>query len=558
MTRVLAFVIVGVILSAVNALYVRAVYYRFFASKPPSTIASFHIAGREDKGDRLSVSLAILLQARLSKLRTELSEGFGGHEVLGSVDSAALPKELKSNLDNIQFNLKVAGVELSGAIGFFARLFDVSRSLKPVVQFSTDTALVACPTTTGRTVWVKAKDDPAEIVDAVAYAFVQAEMARSTEPLEALDWTEFRQLLDLAVEFRTAVRREAAGRRDPGVFGGLVARALPLHRKLKCWRNLTDFCADVGRRAGNESAMRELFESRLECARTEDDREEVRRLLSELGPKAGQHEVLVQVRADALDSQRERPIRIGIFGILPAAIEKKHRDFVEELASTEPGAEEDVRKGRFRHVRFAVDVGMMLIRQVTPTATVVVTAPRDSRGFETAEGAEDGLQRLIDEGNLDVLLFARPNLNGDAQKRMIEAAVSAGIVVVVPSEDKKALPGLPARGKNLLYIQPVDRNGALLPRHRTDPDAVGVPGGWPERSPEHNGQVTYVMSSEGYIAAALVARIASRMPIERRGAIADAVFETSRISETLPKGLKGPKIVRVLDALRKLGPAPPP
>ena len=298
MIRVLVFVAVGVVLLLANLWFILRVKRAFFSSDAPDTIAPFQILGQDDPQGKNGTSLAMLLQARLSRVRQEIVAARSALQSAGQVArlyrplgpaveagpdaravlASSLPLTYEVPLQLVppppELTLKVGQVELGGIVSWFFSVTSQDRPLRVVVQTGQNKSVVGVGSDgdPDRAFWLETAPDNASIIQSVAYAIWQKEMAKEIEQVDAFNPDEFGKLIEILNLANDYLRRESYGREDKDQWKELAKDLDPLTKKVSGWPDLLLFAALVATKAGvPQDAITNLTRGRdLYLERSED------------------------------------------------------------------------------------------------------------------------------------------------------------------------------------------------------------------------------------------------------------------------------------------------
>ena len=202
----------GCVLLVVNVWFVRHAIDGFKPRALPDTIAPIHIVGVEDKDGRAGQALAGMLLARMRHIGAEMA---ATHEQLErplaerapTGPGLVLPQDLRSPpladlptglSEPVNFEMKVAGVEVGGMLSWVHRSLTSDNALQLTLQNGNGEAVVSGTWNEGRdTLWVEvpgAADKPVpneRVVKSVAYALMQRQFERRVPQVSALSPAEF-------------------------------------------------------------------------------------------------------------------------------------------------------------------------------------------------------------------------------------------------------------------------------------------------------------------------------------------------------------------------------
>ena len=276
--RVLFFLLVGTALLIMNVWFVLTFAHAVFNRSV--IIAPFRVTGAGSDGKQLGSSLAQMLQSRLAHLTRRLENAqrwLEAPELAEGVDErgAFLFEPIKmptAVFDPVDVEIKVGGVEVGGVFSWLQAAIVKPRTLAFYVHLATgkeesaaQTAIVTSSlapfaASKQRGLWVETTSDPDEIATMIAYALIQRRLAASgTAAVQALEITEFRDLLDAIFELADVNRRVAAGRATGADFEALLPRLQAHLEKIPDWHELRYLTARVAESTGQVEAALQSY-----------------------------------------------------------------------------------------------------------------------------------------------------------------------------------------------------------------------------------------------------------------------------------------------------------
>jgi hypothetical protein len=279
--RIGAYVIVGVLLLALNGVFIRRIYYEFHRNEPSPVVAPFRIVGVKDDPDRGKV-LAQMLIARVDRLNKELTESM---KVLNESSSQKAEAPLRVRPADIRFesrvfddasfgeyepvdvNLSFGGVELGGLVAWGQRLLMSDRMISISVQYAgPKTTLSMTPNrSAGESLWLELEsaDDRAMITD-LAYVLVKRGWESNDEEMKKLTLEEFKALTMMIDDVaRVKLAGDRATLADYTALYAQIDQLLTPHSRAWESQRILKMCAVIADMAGNKSQASALY-ARLE------------------------------------------------------------------------------------------------------------------------------------------------------------------------------------------------------------------------------------------------------------------------------------------------------
>lgn len=552
---------IGLVLLTANYYYIRSLSRQFFARPTFDTIAPFRITGKEDPEDKLGLSLAQLLQARISKLISDVQTALNSLSasesflpVLGNNRDPLLkiPKELQQSIDDTNLQIKVANVELSGVVGYVSRTLAGYNALQATVHYrKSGGALVACPTEDGASVWLQVDGDDEEVVDAVAYSVLQQAMSKETRQLAGLEWTEFREIISAADSVRVYLERSQLGRSSPSDLKPTLSRLKPVAIKMRRWPELLRFVREIAVHADDVTTQREMLEMELSLARTEEEQKAIQKLIDALEPAHYEEETLRRLGFADRPVPTGRKTCIALYGISPYEVPESDPR-VRVLGPTDVEDE----KARYAARVAWMDIGLRAIHSIDPDAVILLTHLADEHGRLTTRGQTLGMARLLAE-KPDVIVVK--NVVGGGTDELVrvcrEAARYGGVCIVGDEHFTDSWTDLKTVAEGLLLVRGVDSIGNSRKPPRDSLTYYGVPDSWPRYDRETDRTIHH-QSMAQYIAAALVTRLTALRTNENALAVVRALTDKAETSSVANKALAHPKLLVAPPTVEPTAPVP--
>lgn len=330
----------GAGLLAANIWYGRTLWSLVSPESQAPVLAPFVVTGKSE-GETLGMSLARMLQSRLRRIgegidasRAALEQAADSMrpQVRPSVvgPSAADPVTVPSGVFvPVELDLEVGGVQLGGVLSFFQRWRMRRRTLTFTVNFTDDDrAHVSGFVDIGRSrsLWLETDGGYVDLVDAVAFSLMQSQFAASTPQVGALEWNEFRHLVQALQQIVTLNNRMARGRSSPSDFEEPLERLQQLVELLPEWPELLRVAAETAEKAEKRDVAHDLY-VRLKALLDPDTPEyaALERRIAELSPPppdrvvAGGGDRLVALVGAGAGAPETRAPTIAVAGGVPSA-----------------------------------------------------------------------------------------------------------------------------------------------------------------------------------------------------------------------------------------------
>jgi hypothetical protein len=560
--KILLYLLVGLGLLTVNLWFARAVYHALL-EQPPMVIAPFHVVGKDDAGGRLGVTLATMLLARLGRIREEMKSSYRalqaarqrqGQPVVQTLDvpdpdPGWVPERLFAPLD---LKMTVAGVEVGGLIAWIHSALSRDSLLQVAVYYDGERA-VATTHMGGsgeQSLWILAKGSDEEIVTDIAYALTHGQFARRMPEVTALERGEFKTLLSTLHRVAEVNRQVARGQAPQQVYTELLPPLEGLVKKAPSWRDLVRLTGGVAENAGDVAKAVALYQRELEFTDAKDPgRAEImarierlaQRIAATAAPQAAFPLNLLGVTSHEM---RGMPVVAVVGGVPPAdALPRERYEVVADLVAQSPVQAPPAGGDDFMS-EYTLTV-VQVVQLVAPQARFLFAPLRAPSGGTTMSDLLRALDELI-KRRPDILLVTLGPLEGPAFERLFQAAVDAGIVVVIAAGNDPGKPPPFANTplfKRLMVVAAADAEGGEAKFTQKAKEIFWAPGEkipvqvQPGR-PDARAGTSYAAA----LAAGVAARLRSEHPSTGLQLLLDTLRETSR-----PAKAGGPAILN-LDA----------
>ncbi len=300
---VLFHISLGALLLIANIWFIRSVWTAYHQAQQPSIIAPFHITGRDDPEGMLGTAHAQMLQSRPAGIAQEMAatetlvnsqaqqpgSAFSKAEIADASIRSPTKIELPSAVfEPINLDIKVGDVQVGGVIATVQRSLVRNRMLQLTVHYAGQQAIVAGCVDAKReqNLWIVTDGNDREIIDAIAYTITQSRFADHIPQVRALEWHEFRQLLQTLQRIAQLNQQVDAGRSSRADFEALLPDMEELVNKIPTWNELIRVAAQVAENAGNPDRARGYYSRALSLMEKGDvGYDEIERRIAELTPK---------------------------------------------------------------------------------------------------------------------------------------------------------------------------------------------------------------------------------------------------------------------------------
>lgn len=269
--RIVWYVVIGGILLLANVWFISSLVS---LSSRSIVIAPLRVAGKEDKDDKLATALALLLQARLNKINSDLEisqkalmESSGSAAGKKRVQVWGLPSQIFAEqkvdlktrlLEPVNIDVAVGGVQVGGFFNWLQRTLSRQYRLDFAVYYQGESALVAGSIepftgTPGDPLWIKIeKATDEEIAANIAYFMLHKKLAKDpSNKLEKLEPADFRMLLDTLVD----VAAHNKGLPAEKSYAELLPDMAQLVEKSPGWYELIHLTAGIAESAEDSRAL---------------------------------------------------------------------------------------------------------------------------------------------------------------------------------------------------------------------------------------------------------------------------------------------------------------
>jgi subtilisin family serine protease len=589
--KALLYLILFLAIITLNVWFVRALAEAYLREHRPLVIAPFQVIGKEDAGGKQGTALASMLLARLARIRQEMEAsataltmprertGAATIQTLDVSDQAPLsvPERLFAPLN---INMTVGGVEVGGLLSWAQRALSRDQTLQIAVQYDGERAIAVTHLdgSDKYSLWIESKAASEQVVSDIAYALTHREFARRVAEVEALDVAEFRSLLSTLNRAAELNRQVARGRAARESYAQLLPPLEELMKKAPSWKALFRLSAQIADNAGESARAVALYGRELELTEQKDTRyAEIKERIEGLNkriaaaaapvaaapgtqpppthPVSGDGDVAsspsVKWTRDMLGVPRTEaasPPSITVLGDPPSPGTLPADRLTVLRIPARPTAGGDSESGEYERT-------IVQAVQLVAANTRFTFAPVGlQEGGTTHAGILTALNAAVG-GKPSVLLVTLGPLQGAAFEVAFQAAVDAGIVVVIAAGNNAGEPAALADTKvfkNLMVVAAVDAKGARSKFTQHGKGVFWAPGENIVLEPRQGKKA--VRAGTSY-SAALAAGVAARLVAERPGLPVQAVLDALRTTAQ-PVAAGGEPVLNLNAALAKLPASP--
>ena len=599
----------GCVLLVVNVWFVRHAIDGFKPRALPDTIAPIHIVGVEDKDGRAGQALAGMLLARMRHIGAEMA---ATHEQLErplaerapTGPGLVLPQDLRSPpladlptglSEPVNFEMKVAGVEVGGMLSWVHRSLTSDNALQLTLQNGNGEAVVSGTWNEGRdTLWVEVpgaadKLVPNErVVKSVAYALMQRQFERRVPQVSALSPAEFETFVTTMSAAATRHRQAMLGGSFQPEFAALSEKFETLVSRAPNWKELLHFAARVAELGGKVelaldrykqtlalldkgSDLREPIETRVMALTDRLLATAPRPVWSAAGagpqfmptPEAAAKMAAAKLEAAKLEKVEKgavpwplkalgvagldmpETVRVAVLGGPPTAGTLRAEQFEVVGPSGSSGSEPD--RMMADYVRNIVQTVLM----VAPGAHFIF-AHSQSRNGAATEGQILAELALLAKAKPAVALLTLGPLRSAAYARVFEQMAADGTLVVMAAGNEPQRPMLSlgdALDEQVLIVSSVGPSGKASTFTQRGNHSVWAPG---ENIPIRSADPRVDTGAGTSYAAALAAGVAARLVAERPK-LGPRELRNTLTTTAQPQASGGPAVLNLARAREKLG-----
>lgn len=600
--KIAMLVAAGCVLLVVNVWFVRHVVDGLKPRSLPDTIAPIHVVGVEDKDGKAGQALAGMLLARMRHIGAEMA---ATHEQLErplaerapAAPGLVLPQDLRSApladlptglSEPVNFEMKVAGVEVGGMLSWMHRTLTSDNALQLTLQNGNGEAVVSGTWNEGRdTLWVEvpgAADKPVpneRVVKSVAYALMQRQFERRVPQVSALSPAEFETFVTTMSAAATRHRQAVLGGSFQPEFAALSEKFETLVSRAPNWKELLHFAARVAELGGKvdlaldrykqtlalldkDSSLREPIETRVVALTDRLLATAPRPVVPAVAPApvtaAGSQPAAIPVAAAKVEQSAvpwplkalgvaglDMPakVRVAVLGGPPAAGTLRAEQFEVVGPQSSGGSEPDPMMADY--VRNIVQTVLM----VAPAAHFVF-AHSQSRNGAATEGQILAELALLARARPAVALLTLGPLRSAAFARVFEQMAADGTLVVMAAgnDPQRTMLSLgDALDEQVLIVSSVGPSGKASTFTQRGDHSVWAPG---ENIPIRSADQRVDTGAGTSYAAALAAGVAARLVAERPK-LGPRELRKTLTTTAQPQASGGPAVLNLARARGKLG-----